>query len=513
MEAFRGAVREPAAAQAQALQRVLEAARGTRFAAEHGLETVRSLSDYRAAVPVRSYDDHRHLYEAVAAGERRVVTRQRVLSLVKTSGTTGAPKLLPVTSTWARIVADAQALWVIAMVREQEEVTTGKSLIAVGPAVEGRTAGGLRYGSNTGRMAVAQPWLVKRRYAVPYFIHTLPDPEVRRYCLLRIALSADVRTWTTANPSTLLATCRSLQTWREPLTRDLHDGTLRSGPAAALPALTRLRLWTRLGQRRVPDGPWHLGRWWNLACINCWKGGAAPFFLDRLAAAMGATVPVREAGISASEGYFALPLHSSWTGGVAYANGHLLELAPEGGGDIVSLHEAEVGREYRLIVSTTSGLYRYDLNDVVRVVGHMGRTPLLTFLRKGRDVLSVTGEKVTAGQVVQAMREAAPGAHGFTVGVELAEIPTYVACVAGIDPSSADAVGAALERSLCTLNVEYASKRETDRLRPLRCVVVDDDTFDRFRAERLRHGTAEGQVKDPVLVHGHDLDRMLGGWR
>ena len=185
----------------------------------------------------------------------------------------------------------------------------------------------------------------------------------------------------------------------------------------------------------------------------------------------------------------------------------------EDGPDVLSLHEAEVGREYRLIVSTTSGLYRYDLNDVVRVEGRMSRCPVLSFRRKGRDVLSVTGEKVTAGQVVEAMRRAGAPLLGFAVGVEMAEVPTYVACVAGLDPAVADVVAERLEHALRELNVEYRGKRETDRLRPLRCVVVPADTFDRYRAERLSKGAAEGQVKDPVLVHGDDLARVLGGWR
>jgi hypothetical protein len=32
------------------------------------------------------------------------------------------------------------------------------------------------------------------------------------------------------------------------------------------------------------------------------------------------------------------------------------------------------------------------------------------------------------------------------------------------------------------------------------------------RASRLAAGAAEGQVKDPVLAHGDELDRLAGGW-
>ncbi len=513
VERFLASVVAPQAAEARALGRVLDAVRGTALGQRLALDRVRTVEEYRRAVPIRSFEDHADDLRRVAAGEAGVLTRHQVRSLVKTSGTTGEPKLLPVTDPWSVAVADAQALWVIAMVREQEEVVRGRSLVSVGPADEGRSAGGLVYGANTGRMALAQPWLVRRRYAVPYEVFTLSDPDVRHYTLLRLALAEDVRTWTTANPSTLLALARAAERWHEELARDLADGTL-TGPGAEVPLAMRRWWWWRLRRRvRLADGPIRLAcHWSSLAAINCWKGGAAPFYLARLPAALGREVRVREAGISASEGYFGIPLHSSWAGGVAWTEGHLLELLPEDGGPARSLHEAEVGCDYRLVVSTTAGLYRYDMNDVVRVVGWWGRAPLMVFLRKGRDVSSVTGEKVTAGQVAVAAALAVPGARGFSVGVRLAERATYVLCVEGEVPDPAVAA-AAFDAELRRLNPEYDGKRDTDRLTAAVCELLPEGTYARYRSWRLAAGAADGQVKDLVLAHGDDLSRLLGGWR
>ena len=51
-------------------------------------------------------------------------------------------------------------------------------------------------------------------------------------------------------------------------------------------------------------------------------------------------------------------------------------------------------------------MYRYDINDVVRVAGFYKRTPLIEFVRKGRDVTNITGEKLHVNQVIQAMAQA-----------------------------------------------------------------------------------------------------------
>lgn len=510
---FMAALDDPAQAQAAALARVLDAARGTAFAAEHRLAGVTTLEGYRDAVPVRPASAFEGYLQRVAGGDSLALTRHPVLHLNKTSGTTGAPKLLPVTEPWAAAVADAQAMWVAAMVAEQPEVAKvgGRALTSVGSAIEDRSDAGVPVGANTGRMRGDQPWWVKVRYAVPAEVFAISDAEVRHYVLLRLALAVDVRSWTTANPSTILALCRAAVRHRDDLAGDLVDGTLRRGPAAGLPRATRRRLapwvWRR---RRLPEDPRPAAYWPNLACVNCWKGGAAPFFLERLPAALGREVPVREVGISASEGHIAVPLHSSWWGGVLHAAGHLVELVPVGATEAVGAHLAQAGQDYRVVLSTTAGLYRYDIDDIVRCEGRYRSTPVFRFVRKGDEVLSVTGEKVTSDQVARAAGLAlGPGAVGVAVGVHMDEIPALIVVVEGEPPTDA-AVG--FDRALRELNVEYAGKRSSDRYGPVRLERAPEGTFDRWRAERASLGVADGQLKDRLLVDAATLDRLRAGW-
>lgn len=496
---FLGTLLDPVEAQRASLARVLSSAEGTEMGRQ--LRGVRSLGDYRASLPIRPSSAFEEDLQRVAAGARGVLTRHAVRSLVKTSGTSGAPKLLPVTDPWREEVAAAQALWVLAMVREQPELSTGKVLTAVGAAVEGHSAGGLPYGSNTGRMQGEQPWWVRARYAVPREVFSIDEPELRTYVLLRLALGQDVRSWTTANPSTLLAMARFARRHEENLRADLRDGTLRRGPAAGAD-LRKVLPW-RLGRRALPEG-FRFGEVWNLAAINCWKGGFSQHFLDMLPEAFGKLPPIREAGISASEGYFAIPLHSSWGGGVAWLGGHLLEFAPEeGDGEVKWAHEVEVGARYRLIISTTAGLYRYDLADLVRVVGWYGGAPLLVFERKTASVLSVVGEKITEIQLLQA-GNAVFGASlaGISAGIHMAERPYLVVFAEAPRVPGAEE---ALDRALAALNGEYASKRATDRLGPPALRYLPPGATARLRAEAEARGVAPGQYKEPLLLHAEAL--------
>src|SRR5207245_10708093 len=76
--------------------------------------------------------------------------------------------------------------------------------------------------------------------------------------------------------------------------------------------------------------------------------------------------------------------------------------------------ELDEGGTYHIVLTTPGGLYRYDINDVVRVTGFYNQTPLIEFIRKGRDVSNITGEKLHVNQIIQAM-EHAQSAAGLTV--------------------------------------------------------------------------------------------------
>ncbi|MCB9760807.1 MAG: GH3 auxin-responsive promoter family protein [Alphaproteobacteria bacterium] len=511
VEALHEGCDDPRMAQLKRLRAILDNARGSRFARDHGLTGDEDFVAFRQRVPIRGYDQLMPWLSRVHAGELDALTRSPAQSLLKTSGTTGASKLLPVTEPYARAVADGQALWRLALIRDHEAVTQGSALTIVSPAVEGRLPSGLTYGSNTGRMHEAQPWIVRIRYPVPAPIYRLHDAEQRLYGILRFALQARLSTITTANPSTLLLIARRLEQWREDLSADLVDGTLRRGPAEALDPRLRRRLRWRLRKRRPPTD-WRPARIWDLATVNCWKGGPAAFFLRQLPEAMGGEVTVREVGVTASEGYFAIPMSDDDEGGVAWLGGHVLEFIDEAGAPRWAW-ELEEGAAYRLVVTTSAGLYRYDLNDIVQVTGFTGRAPRLRFLRKGGNVLNVTGEKVTEDQVVAAMQHALEGApvRGFTVGYRLRDdepVPALTLAVEGEAPAGlAERFDAALRQG----NIEYDAKRDSDRLAPPVLLALPDGAYERFRARRVAEGAPDGQVKDLVVALGAGhWEKLLG---
>src|SRR5262249_54229435 len=130
-------------------------------------------------------------------------------------------------------------------------------------------------------------------------------------------------------------------------------------------------------------------------------------------------VPQRDLGLVASEGRLTIPMDDGSAAGVLAVHTGYYEFIPEEDVEAAAprtlgCHELEKGRRYCGVLTGRNGLYRYDLNDVVEVRGFWGRTPTVAFVRKGRDMLNITGEKLHLNHVLHAVR-AAEQATGLPV--------------------------------------------------------------------------------------------------
>jgi hypothetical protein len=131
-------------------------------------------------------------------------------------------------------------------------------------------------------------------------------------------------------------------------------------------------------------------------------------------------------------------------------------------------------------------------------------------VRKGRGVTNITGEKITEDQINVAMADVASAAEvriPFYVVVADAGAASYCAYVEGDnEPQRIVALAAALDAKLAALNVEYASKRGSGRLRPLRIVALRSGTGRVYREHCVRKGQRESQLKVLTLRDAAEVD-------
>lgn len=176
-------------------------------------------------MPIRDDDAFRPWVARSTTAEPRVLTAETPFMFTSTSGTTGVPKLVPVTAS-AAAVAALMRLWTAHALRDHPTMLDGRVLAVVSPAVEGMTAGGRPYGAMTGLMFQRLPALIRRRHAVRYAAALIQDAEQRYFVAARLALACSVTSIGMPNPSTLLRLADTAARRAEDLVRAVHDGAL-----------------------------------------------------------------------------------------------------------------------------------------------------------------------------------------------------------------------------------------------------------------------------------------------
>jgi hypothetical protein len=527
--AFDAAADHPVSAQTRILRRLLADNADTAFGREHGFATLGAPAEFARRVPIHDYEALRPWIARSVAGEPRVLTAEMPFMFTATSGTTGEPKLVPVTASWATSIAALMRLWTVHALRDHPTMLDGRVLTLVSPAVEGATSSGRSYGAMTGLMFQRLPTLIRRRQAVPYAAALIRDHESRYFVAARLALAHSITSIGLPNPSTLLRLSETATRRAEALVRAVHDGTLgvdgleptmyagvsprelQGAVSAGLrPDPKRAAALARVAERH---GRLVLGECWpDLSLIACWLGGSAGVQARHLAADFGAHVARRDLGLVASEGRVTMTVDDDTAAGVLAVHASFFEFVPEEAiGDpappTLLCHELEVGRRYYVVVTGGNGLYRYDLNDIVEVQGFYRRTPRVAFVRKGRDMVNITGEKLHLNHVLHAVR-AAERASGLGVwqfrlvpDVErvrydlLIELPRPVS-----DPRVLADFAGAFDQGLGEVNQEYASKRGSARLRPPRLFVMRNGWSERICQADFARGRREAQHKWRAIV-------------
>jgi len=210
----------------------------TAFGRNHGFDRIRSYEDFKAAVPVGSYETLRPYMQRVLSGETNALLPpgERVLMFSLTSGTTGEPKHIPVTR---RFLADVRRGWNafgVTALRDHPDSWLRPILQISSPMQETTSPAGLPCGAISGLLAATQKRIVRRMYVVPPGVFAMDEPIAKYYTILRCGVGRDVAIITTANPSSTIKLVETGHAHAERLIRDVADGTLNP-PGGADPAL------------------------------------------------------------------------------------------------------------------------------------------------------------------------------------------------------------------------------------------------------------------------------------
>jgi GH3 auxin-responsive promoter len=387
--------------QEQLLRRLLRENADTEFGRRHGLSAIRSAGEYQQRVSLTTYDELRPLVDRVAEGVPNVLTRQPVHLMEPTSGSAGPTKLVPYTAALQQEFQRGIRPWIADLFVRHPRLANGQAYWSVSPVAASarRTPGGIPIGFEDDASYVGgwQQRLVRAVMAVPADIRRVSDMDAFRYLtLLALVRAANLRLVSVWHPTFLVLLVDRLPEWGDALARELAtDPRRRDVLRAALRATT--------------PGERHAILWPHLGLISCWTDGHAA----ASAASLASLFPharLQGKGLIATEGFVSFPL-TGRDGAAIAIRSHFFEFVPvdalgASSDDAPRLaHELERGQRYAVVLTTGGGLYRYQLQDVIDVVGHVRQCPLIRFVGRQGHVSDWFGEKLNEAHVTGVLHE------------------------------------------------------------------------------------------------------------
>ncbi|MEV0319430.1 GH3 auxin-responsive promoter family protein [Streptomyces sp. NPDC050658] len=496
----------------------------TQYGKRHGFDRVRTLDDFRKAVPIQTYADLEPWIERAAAGEEGVLTADRPAVFFTSSGSTGAHKKIPVTPRFMRTTFFPfyYAAWA-PLVEHFPDVLDhpGAVLnlkhdpIAAPPTTtSGRPhvgASQVDFGTAFGEPLSAEPGTGAPWARLP--VPVAADAHLEKmYLRLRLAVESDVRCVIGINPAMVAALPHQLRQWWPRIVKEVRDGTLGGLPHGS-PNPARAAELEQLAERHGVLRPAHV--WPRMRALFCWTTGLASLYLPRLREEFGAGVTALPAPVAASEGPVAVALDRHGSAGSLVVTAAVHEFADADEDlrpDTATLgpEELEPGRDYHVVFSHVGGLYRYAVGDVVRVVDRQDGVPRLEYTGRGNTRSDHAGERLRDAQVIRALREALDATglelHNAACRVDTAPegAAAYAFAVAPTTPWSDDEstrFTARLDQALRHESAGYHAARARGRggLAAPTVRALRPDAFLRDWQDQVASGIRPTQVKDRLF--------------
>lgn len=465
--------------QRKVLTRLLREAAQTAYGRDHGFGEIRSYEEFSRTVPVNTYEELKGFIDRMRHGERDVLWKGRVEWYAKSSGTTNdKSKFIPVSSAGLHDThyaggTDAVALYLHS--HPESRLFDGRALILGGSHQSNYNLPGSLVG-DLSAILIENINPVVNLFRVPKKrVALLSDFEEKRDLIAREALRKNVT-------------------------------NLSGVPSWMMGVITRV---LELSGKQYLDEVWP-----NLEVF--FHGGIAftPYRELYHSLMRNPRMQYMET-YNASEGFFGLQSDLADPAmllmldyGVFYEFIPLEEVGKEQP-QVVPLWEVETNRNYAIVITTSCGLWRYQIGDTVRFT----QTRPYKFVISGRtkSFINAFGEELIVDNAEQGLAEACQQTG--------AQVREYTAAPVFMDetgkcrhqwvieftkmPANVGEFATILDRTLQNLNSDYEAKRHKDiTLQPLEIIVGRTNLFHDWLSSRGKLG---GQHKVPRLANNRAI--------
>ncbi|WP_435578616.1 GH3 auxin-responsive promoter family protein [Gilvibacter sp.] len=467
----------PKQTQLAVLQNLVQTAKDTRFGKDHNFVAIQTPEEFAARVPIRDYEALRPYVDEVVAGKPDILWPGKPLYFAKTSGTTSGAKYIPLTkqSMPEHIKAARNAILSYIAETGNADFVDGKMIFLQGsPEMDEKN--GIKTGRLSGIVA----------HYVPSYLQKNRMPSWQTNC---------IEDWETKVDAIVEETIR-------------EDMRVISG----IPSWVQMYF-----ERLIEQGAKPVGELFPNFNLFIYGGVNFAPYKARFEQLIGRSVPSIEL-FPASEGFFAFQDSQSEKGmlllldaGIYYEFVKAEEFF-EDNPKRLPVWEVELGVNYVMLISTTAGMWGYNLGDTVQFTSLAPYRVIVS--GRIKHFISAFGEHVIGKEVEQAMKSAIDKfglqINEFTVAPQITPesgLPYHEWLVETESlPDDLSEIAAWIDREMQAQNTYYLDLIKGSILRTL---VISPLKPGSFKAHMKSKGKLGGQNKIPRLSNDRKIADAL----
>ena len=467
----------PVETQERVFQDLIATAKTTVFGKDHNFDQIKTYEDFKSKVPIRDYEALRPYVERVVAGEEHILWKGKPIYFAKTSGTTSGSKYIPITkeSMPTHVQAARNAILMYIHETGNSKFVDGKMIFLQGsPILEEKN--GIKLGRLSGIVA----------HYVPKYLQKNRMPSLETNC---------IDDWETKVDAIVDETID-------------ENMTIISG----IPSWVQMYFEKLIEKKQQKVG--EIFKNFNLFIFG---GVNYEPYRAKFENLIGRKVDSIEL-YPASEGFFAFQDKQNEKGmllqldsGIFYEfveAEHFFEDQPER----ISIKDVKLGVNYVMIISTSAGLWAYNIGDTVEFTSLQPYRVIVS--GRIKHFISAFGEHVIGKEVEQALKEAtentAIAVNEFTVAPQINPdngLPYHEWFIEFENaPENELKFIEDLEQSLQQQNSYYFDLIEGKVLKPLIVTRVKKDGFQTYMKSIGKLG---GQNKIPRLANDRKIADKL----
>lgn len=461
----------PVEKQKQLLAQLIQSAKNTEWGKRYDFNSIKTSQQFSERIPLQDYESLKPFIERMMQGEQHILWGSEINWFAKSSGTTSdRSKFIPVSKEGLRdchFKGGRDVLAVYCHNHSDTKIFLGKGLLMGGSHQINQLNEGIRYGDVSAVMLQNMPLLA----------HWIKTPE------LSVALMDD---------------------WEEKLERIAEITILQN-----VTHLAGVPTWTIVLLRKIIEktGKHNLADVWNNLELYIHGGVSFTPYREQFKKLIQSEKMHYIETYNASEGFFALQdSESSDDLLLLLDNGIYYEfIDPLTPLRVTPLSEVEIGKTYSLVITTNSGLWRYQIGDTIQFTSTQPYK--IKIAGRTKHFINVFGEEVMIDNTDRAIAETCKQTDALVSDYSVAPIFLEDNKKGGHEwliefdkpPADLNEFIFLLDKNLRSLNSDYDAKRYKDIALQLPVVhALPQGTFYNWLKSKGKIG---GQNKVPRLAN------------